>query len=148
MKQFKSNYACCLLARDKGFRWSEEFRYSRRENRATTRDETILLNVVISIGMSHEGRMRITSTFLFTLHRTQPFCNTISIAELQTRLLNERWGCIISRMIIPRLKRMCFLCVALRARSNIVLQSKSYALEKNLLRIFIFSRGGLSYLLD
>lgn len=109
---------------------------------ATTRDETISLNVVISIGMSHEGRMRITSTFLFTLHRTQLFCNTISIAELQTRLLNERWGCIISRrMIIPRLKRMCFLCVALRARSNIVSRSKSYALEKNLLRIFIFSRG-------
>lgn len=88
------------------------------ENRATTRDEAILLNVVISIGMSHEGRMRITLTFLFTLHRVRSFCNTISIAELQTRLLNERWGYIINRrMIISRLKRrMYFLCAVLRAR--------------------------------
>jgi len=51
-------------------RRSERLRYSRGANYATTRDEMILLNVVISIGMSHEGRMRITPTFLFTLHRT------------------------------------------------------------------------------
>lgn len=125
--------------------------YSRGENRATTRDETILLNVVISIGMSHEGRMRVTPTFLFTLHRTRPFCNTISIVELQTRLLNERWGCIISRrMIIPRLKRMCFLCVALRARSNIVLCFCDQRAAR-LRRIFLwslFSTRGLSYLPD
>lgn len=130
-------------------RWSER---ASLFTRWESRDDswwTILSNLVISTGMFHEGRMRITSTFLFTLHRTRPFCDTISIAELQTRLLNERWGCIISRrMIIPRLKRMCFLCVALRARRFVLLRSKSYARVESFADFSLFSIGELSYLLD
>lgn len=51
--------------------------------------------------------MQITG-FLFTLRRTRPLCNVLSIAGLQTSWLNEQRACVISWwMIIQRLKRMC-----------------------------------------